>query len=225
MVSVVALIPARSGSKRIPNKNIKLLGGKPLVQWTIDAAKASGIFERIMLCSDSVEYLNVGLALGVTAFSRAPSTDDEPDIAWVREALTVAKCDAFAILRPTSPFRDADAIRHAWEHFLANQPADSLRSVEPVKQHPGKMWMMRGGRLLPLLPFTHENYIPWHSSPTQSLPAVFVQNASLEIAWRKTVQYQGAIAGVDVLPFVYSTLDINDADDWERAERIVERGE
>jgi N-acylneuraminate cytidylyltransferase len=228
--SIVALIPARSGSKRIANKNIKPLGGKPLLAWTIEAALASGIFDLVAVSSDSADYGQIALDHGV-AFLRCPAGcghgDDDPDIRWVEHALGIVRCDAFAILRPTSPFRAPETIKRAWQHFLVNQPCDSLRAVEPVKQHPGKMWVARGNRLLPLLPWEGAG-VPWHSSGTQTLPPVWAQNASLEIAWSKTVTKGGTIAGANVLAFQtegYEGLDINTLEDWERAERLIEEGE
>ncbi len=223
--SIVALIPARAGSKRIKDKNIRDLGGKPLIAWTIEAAKGSGIFARIIVCTDSDEYARIAGEYGAELLKRSVSADDEPDIAWVKQAAPWLT-DAFAILRPTSPFRTADTIRRAWWHFLDHQPCDSLRAVEPVKQHPGKMWVERGNRLLPLLPWQTEQ-APWHSSPTQSLPPVWMQNASLEIAWTKTVTESCTIAGANVLPWEMpegENLDLNTPEDWQRAEEIIARG-
>lgn len=222
--TIVALVPARAGSKRIPNKNVRLLGNKPLIAWTIEVAKESGIFSGVYVCTDSQEYGHIAAHYGAVVIKRFASLDDEPDIVWVRNALAALTCDAFAILRPTSPFRSAETIRRAWAHFLDNQPCDSLRAVEPVRQHPGKMWICQSNRLLPLLPWATERS-PWHSSPTQSLPTVYVQNASLEIAWTRTVLEQGTIAGTNVVPFYTEGLegyDLNWPEQWPEAEKIAQ---
>ena len=104
--------------------------------------------------------------------------------------------------------------------------ADSLRAVEKCKQHPGKMWVIRGNRMLPLLPLSPEEQ-PWHSSQYQSLPEVYVQNASLEIA-RTDVVFNGrTIAGVVVVPFYteeYEGFDINHPEDWQLAEELLGQG-
>jgi CMP-N,N'-diacetyllegionaminic acid synthase len=229
-VRIVALIPARAGSKRIAGKNTRLLGGKPLIAWTIEAANQSGVFEDIVVCSDCQSVLAVAVECGVYAFPRQSSADDEPDIAWVRAVSGLELYDAFAILRPTSPFRCADTIRHAWAKFIALQPADSLRSTRPVTEHPGKVWMcQREQRIVPLLPYwtrtgTKELDTPWHSTPTQCLPAMSVQTAGLEIAWTATVTRTGTIAGTNIIPYRLEgmeSLDINTQDDWERAERYL----
>jgi CMP-N-acetylneuraminic acid synthetase len=235
---IVALIPARSGSKRIAGKNTKVLGGKPLIRWTVDAAIYSGVFDSVNVCTDDIEAAH---AAGVPVIWRSPVSDAQPDIEWVLEALThFPDVDAFAILRPTSPFRTPEYLRAAWNHFRDFGRADSLRAVREVKEHPGKMWTRPGHRydrdgdttvarfvrgITPLLPYHHEDGTPWHSSPTQTLPLVYVQTASLEIAWTKTVELTGTIAGSFVLPFDYAdkwcSFDINTQEDWDRAERYV----
>lgn len=221
-MNIVALIPARAGSKRIPGKNIKLLGGKPLIQWTIEAAFESSVFQRIVVATDDAAAARITTDLGFKTYSRTPSADNEPDIAWVRDAPIGAA--AFAILRPTSPFRTADTIRRAWTTFQ-NHPCDSLRAVEPAKQHPFKMWVLQHntGRIVPFASVEWVlNGVPAHSCPTQTLPAIYAQNASLEIAWTKTLMQKHSISGDNILPFFtegWEGFDINTPEDWERAER------
>jgi CMP-N,N'-diacetyllegionaminic acid synthase len=226
---LVGLIPARAGSKRIPGKNMKLLGGKPLMQWTIDAAQAAGIFQDVCVCTDDDEAATMAKALGVRLIERPPSGDDEPDIVWVQQALKVLAYypDAFAILRPTSPFRTGETIRRAWHKFKRETGADSLRAVTQwTGPHPGKMWRYDDvqGRITPLInEWTAK--APYHSSPPQKLPPVYTQNASLEIAWTRTVQDSGTIAGTRIVPFFTQGLegfDINTPDDWARAEAHAE---
>lgn len=223
--SIVGLIPARCGSTRIVGKNVKPLGGKPLMVWSIESALESGVFAEVYVASDSLEYGDLALAHGAQFLERPYAPADESDIVWLTRALTILHYPAFAILRPTSPFRTADTIRRAWRCFLDGQPCDSLRAVEPVRQHPGKMWVERQGRLLPLLPFENATS-PWHSSATQSLPKVWMQNASLEIAWSRVVLERGTIAGTNVLPFYTEGaegLDVNSLLDWQEAEHIIAR--
>jgi CMP-N,N'-diacetyllegionaminic acid synthase len=221
-MKIVALIPARAGSKRVPGKNTKLLGGKPLIQWTIDAAKASGVFSKIYVCTDNIETANIVLSNGVDVITRRHSSDHEPDIIWVRQALHLIATDAFAILRPTSPFRTADTIRRAWDQFKLDE-SDSLRAVEPWDgPHPGKMWTYCNVtcRLYSVMDQWTE-HAPYHSSPTQSLVPVFRQNASLEMVWGRTVQKFQTITGNEIEPFFtegWEGFDINTPDDWDRAE-------
>ncbi len=226
--TVVALIPARAGSKRVPGKNVRRLGAHPLLAYSIGAARASGVFARVVVSTDSEVYAEIAAHYGAEVPFLRPieiSGDVSPDIDWVRHALDMLGAvgegfDCFSILRPTSPFRQAATIRRAWAEFLAERGADSLRAVELCRQHPGKMWVVRNRRLLPLLPLGSPEQ-PWHSSQYPSLPEVWVQNASLEIAWVRVVRETGTIAGTAIVPFLTRGLegfDLNTADDWLLAE-------
>jgi N-acylneuraminate cytidylyltransferase len=229
--SIVALIPARGGSKRISRKNMKLLGSKPLIAWTISAAKSSGIFIDIVVSTDDEETMHLASNADVSVHRRQRdhATDDSPDIEWVTDLMRARNENCFAILRPTSPFRTGATIRRAWEVFLDQQPCDSLRAMREVREHPGKMWMRAPGlnRCYPLFPQTTLHFgrtVPWHSSPTQTLPAVLVQDASLEMAWSHVISKTHSITGDSVCPFYtfdWEGFDINTQDDWEKAEAHV----
>lgn len=235
-MKMVGLIPARGGSKRIPGKNIKLLAGKPLIVYTIEAALESGVFSRVIVSSDDEETLRICGRYDVLCQKRPAefATDDAPDILWVRHALESysqdSKPDAFAILRPTSPFRSAATIALAFQEFMTEDPCDSLRAVRDVTEHPGKMWAAhRMMRLVPLLPYytrtgEFSRDTPWHSTPTLSLPRFYIQTGGLEMAWTKTVFMTHTIAGTSVKAFRLDgreAIDINTPDDWARAEQIA----
>ena len=233
--TAVALIPARAGSKRVPHKNVTPLAGHPVLAYTIAAARASEVFTRVVVSTDSSQYADLARHYGADVPALRPEAiagDLSPDIEWVQHMLDALekagdRADAFSILRPTSPFRLPSTIQRAWSTFLADPHADSLRAVEKCQQHPGKMWVRRGNRLLPLLPFGPEEQ-PWHSSQYQSLPLVYVQNASLEIAWCRVVRETQTIAGVNIVPFItegYEGFDVNHPLDWTLAELLVSRGE
>jgi len=230
--SVVAFIPARSGSKRVPHKNVRLLAGHPLLAYTIRAAIDSGVYDAVICATDSEVYAKVARYYGAEVpFLRSDeiSGDKSPDIEWVVWMLQMLKAagrefDIFSILRPTSPFRQPETIRRAWKMFQDDPHADSLRAIEKCAQHPGKMWVIRGGRMLPLLPFSNGT-TPWHSSQYVALPKIFVQDASLEIAWTRVPLEQKSIAGESIIPFVskgYEGFDINELEDWWLAERLLD---
>jgi len=228
--SVVALIPARSGSKRIAHKNVRALGGHPMMAYTIAAAKASGIFAAICVSTDDARYAAIARHYGAEVLDRPAELAGEhsPDIEWIVHGLVQLKragrtFDCFSILRPTSPFRRPETIQRAWKTFVAEQGVHSLRAVEKCRQHPGKMWVIRDTRMLPLLPLSPADR-PWHSLQYVSLPEVYVQNASLEIAWTRVPLELGTIAGTVVVPFLTQDLegvDVNDPRDWDWAERLV----
>jgi len=232
--SIVALIPARSGSKRVRDKNIRLLCGHPLLAYSITSAKDSEIFKEVIVSTDSNKYASIAEKYGASVpFLRPPEFAQEhsTDIEWISYTLRQLKdkgseFDCFAILRPTSPFRSKDTIRRAWKVFLDAGDVDSLRAVEPCTQHPGKMWVIRRNLLIPILPYEN-NGIPWHNSPYQSLPKVYIQNASLEIAWSRVALEDNSISGAKVVPFVtkgYEGFDINEPIDFDFAEYLVQRG-
>jgi CMP-N,N'-diacetyllegionaminic acid synthase len=232
--TIVALIPARSGSKRVPDKNIRPLNGHPVMAYTIAAALQSGIFSSVIVSTDSERYADIARYYGAEVpFLRPPELagDVSPDIEWLEYTLKrleedSRRYDCFSILRPTSPFRLPETILRAWQAFLAEEGVDSLRAVEKCQQHPGKMWVIRGKRMLPLLPLGPPEQ-PWHSSQYQSLPEVYVQNASLEIAWTRVVFNGRTIAGNVLMPFFtkeYEGFDVNSPYDWSLAEHLVSNG-
>lgn len=233
--SVVALIPARSGSKRVPGKNIRPLAGHPLIAYSIASAVESGIFSQVVVSTDSEEIADITRYYGAeTPFLRPAeySGDASPDIEFVEHALATLReqgreYECFSILRATSPFRKAETIRRAWKEFLSQNGVDSLRAVERCAQHPCKMWVVRGSRMMPLIPFGPAEQ-PWHSSQYPTLPEVYVQNASLEIAWSRVVFEGRTIAGNVLMPFMThgdEGLDVNTEYDWMLAELMVERGD
>lgn len=224
MASAVALIPARAGSVRVPGKNVRPLAGHPLLAWSIAAARQSGVFDAIVCSTDSEETAEIARRYGAEAILRpveiAGATS--PDIEWVRHALDGTTYDAFSILRPTSPFRTGATIRRAWAQFTAVPDADSIRAVKPVREHPGKMWVIEGATMRPLLP-QPDGEVPTHSRQTAALPEVYVQDSSLEIAWTRIVA-DGEIAGRVVVPFLpegHEGFSIDYPDDMERAEQLA----
>lgn len=233
--SIAAFIPAKATSNRVPGKNKRLLSGHPLIAWTIAAAHESGIFKDIIVSTNSKDIAKISRDYDCTKIINRPrrfATDTSPDIKWVEHLLwstSATGYDAFAILRPTSPFRTADTIVRAWEEFLEHEGIDSLRAVEKCYQHPYKMWRINGngGSMEPLFE-APEGEIPWHSSQYQTLPEIWVQNASMEIAWTETVFNTNTIAGTKVIPFVtkeYEGFDINIEEDFRQAEGLIDRGE
>ena len=233
--TTVALIPARSGSKRVTDKNIRMLAGHPVMAYTIAAAQQSGIFSAIVVSTDSERYAEIARSYGAEAPFLRPveiAGDVSPDIDWLEQALNQLRAqgrefDCFSILRPTSPFRLPETIRRAWDEFLSQEGVDSLRAVEKCKEHPGKMWIVRGKRMVPLLPVSPVE-LPWHSTPYQALPEVYAQNASLEIAWTRVVFEGRTIAGEVIMPFFtegYEGFDVNRPYDWQQAEELVRSGQ
>jgi CMP-N,N'-diacetyllegionaminic acid synthase len=232
MPTAVALVPARAGSQRVPGKNVLPLAGHPLIAYSIASARESGIFTTVVVSTDSEEIAEVARRYGAGVPRLRPAelaTSTSSDIEWVLHAMRDRDEDAFAILRPTSPFRSAATIRRAWEQFLAfGDRIDSIRAVEKVKQHPGKMWVLEGETMRPLLEQPREG-VPFHSQQYAALPPMYVQNSSLELAWRRVLDGPSpSIAGERQAPFFTEGVEgfsIDYPEDVELAERLVERGD
>jgi len=233
MSSAVALIGARSGSERVPEKNIRRLAGHPLLAYAIETARQAGVFERIVVSTDSAAIAKVARWYGADVPFLRPAeyaTSTSPDIEWIAWTLPrlEERYDLFAIVRATNPFRGPDVIRRGLEQLHATPEADSVRAVELVKQHPGKMWELTIDRrtMTPLLDQSHLD-VAWHAGQYQALPPVYVQNSALEIAWTRVVEATGTREGRVLAPYLtegYEGLNIDDEDDFARAEELVASG-
>jgi CMP-N-acetylneuraminic acid synthetase len=234
VTSAIALIGARAGSERVPGKNVRPLAGHPLLAYAIATARQAEVFERVLVSTDSEEIAAVARHYGADVPFLRPAeyaTATSPDIEWI--AWTLERLpdsyEVFAIVRATNPFRGPDVIRRGLEQLLATPEADSVRAVELVKQHPGKMWTLdEGGRTMTPLLDQSQLEVAWHAGQYQALPRVYVQNSALEIARTRVVAETGTREGRVLAPFLtqgYEGFNVDDEDDWERAERLVASGQ
>ena len=231
--TAIALIGARAGSERVPGKNVRRLAGHPLLAYAIETARQAEVFDRIVVSTDSERIAQVARWYGADVPFLRPAeyaTATSPDIEWIAWTLPRLEehYDLFAIVRATNPFRGPDVIRRGLEQLLATPDADSIRAVELVKQHPGKMWVLdEVGRLMrPLLDQSHLD-VAWHAGQYQALPPVYVQNSALEIAWTRVVEATGTREGRMLAPYLtegYEGLNIDDEDDFARAEQLIAEG-
>ncbi len=230
-MKIIALIPARAGSKRIPGKNFKLLAGKPLIEYSINAAIESKIFFRIIINSDAEEAEQTAEDFGIEFFARQPqmATDLSPDIEWIKDSLETINydCDFFVILRPTSPFRTAETIKRALLQFKNNYCYTSLKSMEPIGERPEKMWYMsgeNGGHAIPYFPQADTQDIYTYEQPSSKFPKLFVQNGCIDICKPSTVKKWYSYIGFHVYPFFtegLEGLDINTLEQWVYAEYLM----
>jgi CMP-N,N'-diacetyllegionaminic acid synthase len=232
MPTAVALVPARFGSERVPGKNVLPLGGHPLIAYAIAGAQDARIFGAVVVSTDSEEIAEIARRYGAEVPGLRPaemSTATSFDIEWVLHVMRDRDEEIFAILRPTSPFRTGDTIRRAYDRLVElGDRADSIRAVEPVRQHPGKMWTLEGDLIEPLLP-QPEGETPLHSRQYQALPKVYAQNSSLELAWSRVLaEPVPTISGRRVAPFFTDGAEgfsIDYPRDLEVAERLLANGE
>jgi N-acylneuraminate cytidylyltransferase len=206
---ILALIPARGGSKSIPRKNLLPINGKPLIAYSIEQALASHHITRVVVSTDDAEIATVARAHGAEVPFMRPAElaqDASTDLDVFRHALTLLRdrdgyrCDLVVHLRPTGPVRRAARIDEAIEQLLADADADTLRSVTTPLQTPYKMWSITGGYLEPLL--SVEGVSEPHSMPRQSLPPVYWQNGYVDVIRPRVILEDGAMCGRRVLPFV-----------------------
>lgn len=206
---VLALIPARGGSKSIPRKNLITIAGKPLIAYSIEHARASRHITRVIVSTDDEEIADTARHYGAEVPFMRPAEfaeDDSTDLDVFRHALITLReteqysCECVVHLRPTGPVRSVARIDEAIELLRAHPEADSLRSVTWPDQTPYKMWRERDGYLEPLLQIagTPEPYC----QPRQRLPEVFWQNGYVDIVRPRAILDLGLMCGHRILPFV-----------------------
>lgn len=206
---VLALIPARGGSKGIPRKNLMTMAGKPLIAHSIEQAKGAKLVTRVLVSSDDAEILEISRRHGAeTPFVRPPefAQDASLDIEVFTHALEWLAAhesyrpDLIVHLRPTEPLRRPADIDRAVRLMLESPEATALKSVSPAHQTPYKMWRMDEGFLRPLLalPGVREP----HAMPRQKLPQVYWQNGIIDVIRPETVLRDKTMYGDKVLPLV-----------------------
>ena len=235
MVEVLALIPARGGSKSIPRKNIESFAGRPLIAYSVAAGLAARRVDRVVVSTDDEAIAAIARRCGAeTPFLRPAeySQDETPDLPVFRHALQwLAEHegylpDVIVQLRPTSPFRRVRHIDRAVELLLERPEADAVRTVCIPFQNPFKMWRIDAdGFMRPLMNIgSPEAY----NMPRQALPDVYWQTGYVDAAWAKTILDKNSMTGEKILPLIIGPeewVDIDSPDDWRRAERLLESGE
>lgn len=220
--SVLAIIPARGGSKGVPRKNIRPLADKPLIAWTIEAARKSGYIDRLILSSEDAEIISVAQAWGCEAPFVRPAElarDDTPGIDPVLHALdALPGYDYVVLLQPTSPLRETADIDGCMAR-CAEDDAPACVSVSPPAQHPYWTYRIDGeGRLSPLFDKAPDR--------RQDLPAVYALNGAVYVArthdLRRTRDFLMPGAVAFVMPDARA-LDIDTLADLTLAECLLER--
>jgi CMP-N,N'-diacetyllegionaminic acid synthase len=209
MREILALIPARGGSKSIPRKNLVNVGGKPLIAHSIGHALESRHVTRTIVSTDDAEIAEVARSFGAEVpfvrpdeFAGDQSTDLEVfrhALEWLRENEDY-RPELVVHLRPTGPVRRVELIDEAIEKMLHRPDAHSLRSVSIPLQTPYKMWRIRDDMLEPLLRV--DGMAEAHSAPRQQLPEVWWQNGYVDIVRPAVVVDLGLMAGTRTIPFV-----------------------
>ena len=233
MAEILALIPARGGSKGIPRKNIHLFAGYPLIAWSIAAAKQSELVTRVIVSTDDEEIAAIAREYGAQTPFRRPaelaqdtSTDlptFEHALKWLEEVESY-RPEVIVQLRPTSPMRPHGMVDGAIRILLNHEDADCVRGVVPAKQNPFKMWRFYGeGR--PLHPVLEVGGIREpYNAPRQVLPSVYWQTGHIDAIRVSTISQKHSLTGDTIYPFVIDTsyaVDIDTLEDWAKYEDLV----
>jgi len=225
---ILAIIPARSGSKGIINKNIKIFGEIPLIAHSILHAKQSKYINRIIVSTDSREYAKIAINYGAEAPFLRPaeiSGDKALDIQTFRHALKYLSekedyiPDIVVHLRPTFPIRDVDDIDNMIDMLIQNDRIDSIRSVERVDFTPYKMWRVnfQNNLMYPLLTDIIEAY----NMPRQDLPEIYQQNACIDVIRTKTIIEMNSMSGTNIMPYIMNySYDIDTEQEFMKAHQM-----
>ena len=233
-LEVLALIPARGGSKSIPRKNLRSLAGHPLLAYSIAAGLQARRVDRVVVSTDDPEIAEVAAGYGAEIPFLRPevlAADDALDLPVFQHALTwLAREEGWqpgivVQLRPTSPLRPPGLVDRAVDLLLANESADSVRGVVPSGQNPYKMWRMApGGKLRPLL---DDGPAEAYNRPRQELPASYWQSGHIDAIRAHTILDKGSMSGDLILGLEVDprfTVDIDSQADWLRAEQLAMSG-
>lgn len=228
MSRVLALIPARGGSKRVPRKNILSLGGLPLIGWSIRSALNSGICSDVLVSTDDPEIAEIARELGASVPSLRPAALATDTAGSVDVALHVldryeaehGQVDAMVLLQPTSPFRSALSIQEAMHLFELHGGTRPVVSVAPVATHPAWSFRLDGEGMSPLLGWDALN------GRSQDLEPMWALNGSIYIVPTGRLRRDRAFVTRDVLPFQMSgavdSIDIDTWLDWRLAESVIQ---
>lgn len=248
-MNILAVIPARSGSKSVPHKNIREIGGKPMLAHSIDHAKASKYINRVIVSTDSGEYAKIAREYGAEVPFLRPeeyATDSALDYDVFNHALLWLKenegyeADIVVQLRPTYPIRNVDDIDKMIELLMEHPEADSVRSMSRATEIPYKMWLMEDikeqrssdiqqlqddadvvmGQVHPLIKDIPECY----NMPRQQLPTVYYQNACIDVFRPEVVLQKHSMSGDFILGYeMRENYDIDTEEDFKRAMRAMNR--
>lgn len=229
MSNVVALIPARAGSKGVPHKNIKKLGGHPLIEWSIQACLKSKLIDRVIVSTDAQEYADLAIGLGAEVPFLRPqeiSGDRSTDYDFVLHALNWLSLnsnepDLLIHIRPTTPYRNPGLIDEAIKIFTSEPRATALRSVHEMSESAYKTFeIAKTGQLKRLGADSTE--LDAANNARQQFPATYQANGYVDVLSTRFIRSHGLIHGNWVIPFVTpSVVEVDTPEDFEHLEFLL----
>lgn len=230
MTSIVALIPARSGSKGVSHKNIKLLGDHPLIEWSIAACKVSNSINRIIVSTDSEEYAQLSRNAGAEAPFLRPAKiagDRSTDYDFIKHALdwfsqNDGEPDYIVHIRPTTPFRDPALIDQAVSAFINHPQATALRSVHPMSESAYKTFEIApAGQLKQIASMSTQ--LDLANNARQQYPITYTGNGYVDVLATAFIRKTQLLHGNHVLPFITPVVrEVDTEDDFSMLEMELE---
>lgn len=236
-MEILAIIPARGGSKSIPRKNIKLLCGKPLIVWTIEEAKKSKLLTRTIVSTDDEEIARVARAYGAEVPFMRPaeiSGDLATDVEFLEHALEYLeqnegyRPDIVVRLPPTSPLCTATHIDEGVSTLLNNPEADAVRPICEASKHPYKLWKLSEDSpwLEPFLSKSFTGFDEAQNLPRQLFPKVYMHTGAMDVMRTRTIREQHSTSGKKTAYFFMKPEDSVNIDypiDFEIAEILLKK--
>lgn len=231
MAKITAIIPARSGSKGVPGKNVRNLGGHALIDWSIKACLQSQLLDRVIVSTDSKEYADLAIALGAEApFLRPPeiSGDLSSDYDFVLHLLNWLDAengepDLLVHIRPTTPFRSPALIDQAIEEFQNKPGATALRSVHQMSESAYKTFeLSTSGSLKQLL--AKSTLIDAANNARQEFPDTYQANGYVDVLSSRFIRSNGLLHGDCVIPFMTPfVVEVDTEEDFAYLEFLHKR--
>lgn len=229
MTDVLAIIPARSGSKSVVDKNIRMIDGKPMIAYSIEHALGSRYITRTIVSTDSEKYADISRKYGAEIPFIRPqeyATDTALDIDVFYHALDfLRKTEGYVPeivvqLRPTYPIRRISDIDSMIEVLLENEELDSIRCIAPAKEIPQKMWFLEAdGLIRPVMNEPRECY----NMPRQELEKAYYQNACIDVMRSRVILDMHSMSGDKIAGYLMDeNYDIDTEEDFLRARRCLE---
>lgn len=236
-MEILAIIPARGGSRGVPGKNIKLLAGKPLIAWTIISAKQSKHPMRVIVSTDDEEIASVAREYGAEVPFMRPkeiAKDLSTDVEFIEHALSVLKekegyvPDVIVRLPPTSPLRLAEDIDKGIDTLIEDVDADAVRPIMEAPKHPYKLWKIPEGEkhLAPFFSRDITGFDEPHNLPRQLFPKVYVHTGAMDVIRRKTIEEQKSTSGKKLAFFFMPeerSVNIDHPIDFEIADFLMQK--
>lgn len=227
-MDILAIIPARSGSKSVPHKNIREIAGKPMLAYSIEHAMQSKYINRIILSTDSTHYAEIGKKYGAEVPFLRPdeyATDSSLDIDTFYHCLSHLQVNEGTIpdivvqLRPTYPIRNIEDIDAMIEILIRHEEIDSVRSIAPAKEIAYKMWFRdENGYITPIMKEIPECY----NMPRQQLPAIYYQNACIDAVRGRVILNEHSMSGKCIYGYqMDKNYDIDTEEEFKKAEEYL----